>query len=366
MAHQSLYLSYRPFQLDDIVGQKPVVATLKQASINNEFAHAYLFSGNHGCGKTSTARILAALVNCENVKNGVLCGECRACKSIKSGTSLDLIEVDGASNRGIENAKGIIDSSKWSPNELKKKVFIIDECHQLSKEAISALLKTLEEPSENVVFILCTTDLHKMLPTILSRCQRFNFSKIASKEIAQRLIDIAKKENIKTEDNACHVLSKMARGSMRDAIGYLDQIGTLAGGKDVSEVAVCKYFGLSDRLGIIKIVESIISGNISLLLDQINDMVMASVDCKQIIYEVSEIFRNIMVIKVQKGNSKIIDLPDHEIEKLKKVSESLKTIHLIKMAHLFSDLDKKITYNINERWITEATFINCVALLRKQ
>jgi len=366
MPSKSLYLKYRPTQLDEIVGQKPVVATLKRASINKEFSHAYLFSGNHGCGKTSTARILATLINCENVQKGVVCGKCRACRSIHDGASIDVIEVDGASNRGIDNAKSLVDSSRWSPNELKKKIFLIDECHQLSKEAISALLKTLEEPPEDVAFILCTTDVGKILPTILSRCQRFNFTKIQSKDIAQRLMDIAKKENINIEPTASYSLAKMARGSMRDAIGYLEQIGTVAGDKNIADSSVLKYFGLADRLGIINIVKSILSDNIPVLMDQVNDMIMASVDCKQILYEISEIFRNIMIIKAQNGSSTIIDLPDHEINELKKIGESLKMIQMVKLAHLFSDVDKKISFNINERWITEATLIDCVASLRKQ
>jgi len=365
MPNKSLYLKHRPIQLDDIVGQKPVVATLKKASLNKEFSHAYLFAGMHGSGKTTIARILATLINCENVQKGVVCGKCRACRTIHEGSSIDVIEVDGASNRGIDHVKSLIDSSRWSPNELKKKIFLMDEVHMLSKEAISALLKTLEEPPEDVSFILCTTDIGKILPTILSRCQRFNFTKIQSKDIAQRLIDIAKKESIHIDNEACYSLAKMARGSMRDAIGYLEQIGTVAGGKTIAESHVVKYFGLADRLGVVNIVKSILSDNIPMLMDQINDMIMASVDSQEILCEISEIYRNIMLLKAQDGKSTLIDLPDHEIDELKKIGESLKMIQLVKLAHLFSDVDKKISFNINERWITEATLINCVASLRK-
>lgn len=363
---KSLYLKYRPIQLDDVVGQRHIVATLKQASIRKEFSHAYLFSGNHGCGKTSSARILASLMECDNVKDGKVCGICRSCKTIQSGACSDVKELDGASNRGIDNVKSLIDAAQWSPQEFSKKVYLIDECHQLSKEAASALLKTLEEPPAYLNFILCTTEINKILPTILSRCQRFNFSKIMSVDISQRLMFIAKNENINIDEDAVNVMSKMSRGSMRDAIGYLEQIGTVAGGKKITIASIQRYFGVTDRLAIFNIIKSIVEGNIPLILDQVNDIIMASADCKQILLEISEMFRNIMVIKAQNGSSKNIDLPDSEIEDLKKLGESINLSQILKLAHLFSDIEKKISFNINERWITEATLIDCVSILRKQ
>jgi len=363
---KSLYLKYRPVQLDDVVGQRNTVATLKQASLNNEFAHAYLFSGVHGTGKTSMARIVASLIECENAKDGKVCGTCRACKSIHAGVCLDVKELDGASNRGIDNAKALIEAAQWSPQELKKKIYIIDECHMQTKEAISALLKTLEEPPSYLTFILCTTDINKMLPTILSRCQRFNFTKILSKDISQRLMFIAKNENINIEENAVNIISKMARGSMRDAIGYLEQIGTVAVNKKITAPSVQRYFGVTDRLAVFNIIKSIVGGNVALIMDQVNDLMMASVDCKQILLEISDMFRNIMVIRAQEGGSKNVDLPDNEIQELKKIGESLSVSQLLKLAQLFGDIEKKISFNINERWITEATLINCVSVLRKQ
>lgn len=361
---KSLYLKYRPVQLDDIVGQKNVIATLKQASLNGEFSHAYLFSGNHGCGKTSTARILASLMTCEKPEGIKVCGVCRACKMIHVGASLDVKELDGASNRGIDDVKSLIDAAQWSPQELKRKVYIIDEVHQLTKEAISALLKTLEEPPSHLTFILCTTDVNKILPTILSRCQRFNFTKILSKDIATRLSYIAKEEKINIDEDALILIAKIARGSMRDAISCLEQIFTVAGNKKITAVHIQKYFGLSDRLGIFSMVRAILDGNVALILDQANDMMMASVDTKQIMYEVSELFRNAMVLKAQNGSSKLIDLPDNEIQELKKISDSMNMSQLLKLSHLFADIDKKMSFNINERWIMEATLINCVASLR--
>jgi len=367
---KSLYLKYRPVQLDDLVGQKNVVATLKQASANNEFSHAYLFSGDFGCGKTSTARILSSLLTCENVKDGKVCGECRACKTIHTGISLDVKELDGATSRGIDDIKALIDSAQWSPQELKRKVYIIDESHQLTKEATSALLKILEEPPSYLTFILCTTEIKKIIPTILSRCQRFNFGKISSKDISVRLKYIADNEKINIDEDAIYRISQLARGSMRDAVGYLEQIGTIAGDKSINKIHIQKYFGVSGRDGILNIIKAIVDENIPLVLDQVNDMIMASVNVKQIMFEISDIFRNIMVLKSNNGKetnniNKLIDLSDGEIEELNKISKSMKLSHLLKLAHLFSDVERKMDFNINDRWIMEATLINCIAVLRK-
>jgi len=348
-----------------LVGQKPIVATLKQASINDEFSHAYLFSGNHGCGKTSSARILASLLTCENAKDGKVCGECRACKAIHIGASLDINELNGATNRGIDDIKALIDGAQWSPQELKRKVYIIDEAHQLTKEATSALLKILEEPPSYLTFILCTTEIKKILPTILSRCQRFNFGKIPSNEISSRLMYIAGLEKINIEEDASRRMSQLARGSMRDAISYLEQIGTVAGDKQINKGHVQKYFGVSGRDGIVNIIKSMVSGNIPMVLDQINDMVMSSVNIKEIMFEISDILRDIMVLKAHSGQKTLIDLSDVEIQELNKIGESIKLSQLLKLANLFSDIERKMDFNINDRWIMEATLINCIAVLRK-
>ena len=363
---KSLYLKYRPSQLSEIVGQKPIVATLKQASTDHKFVHSYLFSGNHGSGKTTSARILATLMTCEDVKDGETCGKCRACKTIKRGSSADVRELDGASNNKVEEARKIIDAAFYAPHELKKKVYIIDECHMLTTSANNALLKIVEEPPSYLAFIFCTTEPKKMLSTIISRCQRFNFTRIITKDIVNRLKFIAKEEKININEKALVIISKIARGSMRDAIGCLEQIGTLASNKnlEITEEHIQKYFGVTDRLGILKMVKAMISGNVPLILDQVNDMVMASADTKSILLEVSEIFRNIMVLKIQ-NNTKLVDLPDNEIKELKDIGKSLDANKLVKLSHLFANIDKKLNFNINERWIMEATLIECMALLRK-
>lgn len=365
MSKDTLYLKYRPFQLEEVVGQKHTTGTLKQASIANKFAHAYLFSGSKGCGKTTTARILANLLTCEDPKDGKVCGKCRACKTIKEGVAMDVIELDGAANGNVENVQSLIEGANWSPSELNRKVYIIDEAHQLSGRAISALLKIVEEPPEYLVFIFCTTEPKKIPDTILSRAQRFNFRKITSKEIVARLGYIAKEESIPVTEGALFEIAKLSRGCLRDAIVPLEQIATIAAKKEITDVSVQKYFGLPDRQGIMKIIAAMVESNIPLVLDQVNDMIVASADIEAIVYEITEAFRSIMILKAQSGQTKLIDLPDHEIVQLNKIGEAVKMGQLDRLAHLFSTIKKELEFSINERWILESTLIHGIALLRK-
>ena len=314
---------------------------------------------------TSTARILANLLTCSNPKDGVLCGECTACKTVPHDTAMDVIELDGAANGNVEHVNSLIDGAQWTPNVLTKKVYIIDECHQLSGKAISALLKIVEEPPEYLTFIFCTTEAHKIPDTILSRSQRFIYRKLSMKDITGRLRYIADQEKIKITDEALFGIAKLSRGCMRDAIVPLEQISTFVTDTEITGAHIYKYFGLPDRQGILQICKAMIEGNISLVLDQANDMVVASADIASIAYEVSEAFRGITLLKAQNGESKWIDLPDHEIEQLKKIGASLKLGQLDKLSKLFSTLRKELEYSINERWVLESTLIHCTALLRK-
>lgn len=366
MSKNTLYLKYRPFQLVDVVGQPFLVSTLKQASLQNRFVHSYLFGGIKGTGKTSMARILSNLLTCDNVNNGVLCGKCTACTTIPYGLSSDVIELDGAKNGNVENVQQLIESAIWSPSQLKKKVFTIDECHQLTSRAISALLKIVEEPPEYLTFIFCTTEVHKIPDTILSRSQRFMFNRIPIKDIVGRLKYISDKESIKITDEALYGIAKMGRGSMRDAIGCLEQVATASGKNNIDDALVYKYFGIIDRKGVYDIVKSIVECNVSLLMDQVNDLVMSNSDVKVVLYEVSELFRNMMLIKAQKGDVKLVDLPDHEIQNLLQLGASIKFAQLEKLSRVFSTIEKELDYSINKRWVLESTLLRCAAFLRQQ
>jgi len=366
MSKNSLYLKYRPQQLDDLVGQKNFVQTIKQASKYDRYAHAYLLCGTKGCGKTSSSRIIANLLNCDNVQDGIVCGKCRACKTIPYGAAMDVVELDGAKQRGVDDINRLIESARWSPQELRKKVFTIDECHQLSSTAISSLLKIVEEPPEYLTFIFCTTEPDKIPDTILSRSQRHMFNKIASGDVAGRLKYIADEEGIKVEEGALFTLAKMGRGSMRDAIGYLEQISTAAGEKEVTEEAVYKYFGVADRKGVYDLVESMTTGDYSMVMEQCNDMIVGSVEIRSLLYEISEVFRGVLMIKLQGEKTRLVDLPDHEIKKLSGLSKKMGLAQLNTLSKEFSTIEKELTYSINKRLVLESTLVRCTARLQQQ
>ena len=365
MARDDWHLKYRPFQLDDLVGQNSVVSTLKQASKIDRFANSYFFVGTKGCGKTSTARILANLLNCEKPKDGKLCGKCPACQTVPAEVAMDVIELDGAANGKVEHVTALIDGARWSPNQLKRKVYIIDECHRLSGSAVSALLKITESPPAYLTFVFCTTEPDKVIDTITSRSQRFNFRRLLSKEIVGRLRYISEKEGVSITDEALFILAKKSRGSMRDAVVALEQIATLAGEKEITEKHAQKYFGIADRQIVFQIIDAMVKSDIPLVMDQVNDLIMSNVDTKEIAYEISEAFRTIMLLKANNGSCSWLDLPDHEIELLNKSGEAIKLGQLDKMAKQFSTLRKELEFSINERWVLESTLIHCTALLRK-
>ena len=366
MARDDWHLKYRPFQLDDLVGQSSVVNTLKEASKIDRFANSYFFVGTKGCGKTSSARILANLLNCESPKDGKLCGKCLACKTIPSEVAMDVIELDGAANGKVEHVSALIDGARWSPSQLNRKVYIIDEAHRLTGSAVSALLKITENPPSYLTFIFCTTDPDKVIDAITSRSQRFNFRRLTSKEIVGRLQYIGEKEKVNITDEALFVLAQKSRGSMRDAVVALEQIATLAGQKEITDKQAQKYFGMADKQIVYQIIEAMIKSDIPLVMDQVNDLIMSNIDTKEIAYEISEAFRNIMLLKANNGDCKWLDLPDQEVELLKKNGESIKLGQLDKLAKQFSTLRKELEFSINERWVLESTLIHCIALLRKQ
>jgi len=246
VARIALYRKYRPKDFAEVGGQEIIVQTLLNAVKDSKFSHAYLFCGPRGIGKTSVARILAKAVNCKSGKNGNPCNKCEICESINEQNALDIIEIDAASNRGIDEIRDLREKVKFSPSELKYKVFIIDEVHMLTKEAFNALLKTLEEPPSHALFIMATTEIHKIPATVISRCQRFDFKRISEEELGSGLKKIAKKEAINLTEGATSAIARASEGGFRDAISILDQISMNSGGKEIKESDVTELLGIVD------------------------------------------------------------------------------------------------------------------------
>src|SRR5215471_635018 len=229
MTSQSLYRKWRSQRFGELIGQEPITRTLKNALSSGKPAHAYLFTGPRGTGKTSTARLLAKTINCANPKDGEPCNECQQCREITAGTSFNVIEIDAASNRGIDSIRDLREKVMMPPSTGKYKIYILDEAHMLTTEAFNALLKTLEEPPEYAIFVMATTDVHKMLPTVLSRCQRFDFKRISTRQIVSHLLFVAKEEKVELEKSAAELIARTAAGGMRDALSLLDQAIAYAG-----------------------------------------------------------------------------------------------------------------------------------------
>ncbi|MDP9326047.1 MAG: DNA polymerase III subunit gamma/tau, partial [Candidatus Dormibacteraeota bacterium] len=264
----ALYSVYRSQRFEDLVGQAAAARTLKNALVSGRVAHAYLFTGIRGTGKTSTARILAKAVNCLNPKDGEPCNECTSCVAVTDGSATDLIEIDAASNRGVDEIRDLREKAKYLPAQLKHKVYIIDEAHQLTPEAFNALLKTLEEPPEHVLFILCTTEAHKLPSTIISRCQRFDFRRIDEADIAGRLQQIVTGEGLVAADDGLALIATMAHGSMRDAITMLDQMAS-AGAASIDAEAVRQHLGLVSAPELAALLAAAARGDAALVLREI-------------------------------------------------------------------------------------------------
>ena len=316
--HQALYRKWRPPNFDEVSGQEHITSILKYQCATGKFSHAYLFCGSRGTGKTSCAKILAKAVNCLNPTASGPCGECAACRSIDAGSATDVLEMDAASNNGVDDIRDIRDEVIYTPSELKYRVYIIDEVHMLSASAFNALLKTLEEPPEHVVFILATTELQKLPATIISRCQRFDFRRISTADLCARLHRIAREEGIDLSDEAARLIARQAQGGMRDAVSLLE---LCAGARlPITPELVTRTIGTTGREGTCRVVNAIADKNFDLLFDIIDDMVSASRDPAVFWQELIGYYRDMLVTKTVKDPSRYLDLTDSEREALVAVS----------------------------------------------
>ena len=295
-AYQALYRKYRPQTFDDVVGQMAVTQTLKTQLVKNQLSHAYLFTGSRGTGKTSCAKILAKAVNCENPQDGNPCNCCPSCRAIDSGACMDVLEIDAASNNGVDNVRDLRDDAVYSPSQVKMRVYIIDEVHMLSISAFNALLKIIEEPPEHLLFILATTELHKVPATILSRCQRFSFRRISQEDIAARLQYVAYQENIDLEDSAARVLSRMADGGMRDALSLLDQCASATAG-ELTAQRIYGCLGIAGEQKAGELLSLIAHKDVKGALSLFNRLYAEGKDLSALLDELACLCRDLLVLK---------------------------------------------------------------------
>ncbi len=352
MSNLVLYRKYRPKSFSEIVGQEHIVRTLTNAVSREMVSHAYLFSGPRGTGKTTTARLFAKSLNCHNRKEGKAepCNKCPSCLDIINGRSLDLIEIDAASHRGIDEIRELREGIKFSPAKEKYKVFILDEAHQLSKDAVNALLKTLEEPPPHAIFVLATTEVHKMLPTIISRCQRFDFRKLKLPEIEQRMSYICKKEGVKIDKAALELIALNSGGAVRDAESLLDQVLTFAytvNSEEIKAEKVRDILGIADNSLISQFLEHIRNNNSAEALKFLNQIMEKGFDPQEFARALVRYLRRLLILEInpEDENPIILGLTGEEKKFFKEQAKSFGGEKIHKMIDLFLDAENKMRYS---------------------
>ncbi|WP_300257434.1 DNA polymerase III subunit gamma/tau [Clostridium sp.] len=356
MAYKALYREWRPQTFNDVVGQEHITTTLKNQIINERTAHAYLFCGTRGTGKTSTAKVMAKALNCLDLKDGEPCNQCEMCKKINEGLAIDITELDAASNNGVDNIRDIIDDVQYPPQEARFKVYIMDEVHMLSIGAVNAFLKTLEEPPKNVVFILATTDPQKLPITILSRCQRFDFKRISRKDITGRLRKIVTEQGIFCDDKSLDLVARVSDGAMRDSLSILDQAISIGDGKvDYDELV--SMLGLVTNDNLFKIVDSIIKRDIESAMEIIEELVLTGKDMTLFIKDLIVHYRNLLMIKVTSNPEEVLDTAEENIEKLKVQGAKLKVEEIMRCIRIVQECDEEAKLSKQARVYLELAVI---------
>ena len=357
MSYTALYRKFRPDNFADVKGQDHIVTTLTNQIKHNRIGHAYLFCGTRGTGKTTVAKILAKAVNCEHPVNGSPCNECAMCKAIQSGTAMNVIEIDAASNNGVDNIREIREEVSYRPTEGKYKVYIIDEVHMLSVGAFNALLKTLEEPPSYVMFILATTEAHKIPITILSRCQRYDFHRITIDTIAARLDELLKVEGIEAEEKAVRYVAKAGDGSMRDALSLLDQCIAFYLGQELTYDKVLEVLGAVDTEVFSKLLRKVIQGDVTGSIHILEELIVGGRELSQFVGDFTWYMRNLLLVKTSEDPEEAIDVSSENMKLLKEESTMLDVETLMRYIRIFSDLSNQIRYATQKRVLVEIALI---------
>lgn len=357
MSYMALYRKFRPTQFADVKGQDHIVTTLKNQIKAERIGHAYLFCGTRGTGKTTIAKIFAKAVNCENPEDGTPCGKCAACRSIAAGTSMNVIEIDAASNNGVDNIREIREEVAYSPTEGKYKVYIIDEVHMLSIGAFNALLKTLEEPPSYVIFILATTEAHKIPVTILSRCQRYDFRRITADTITARLQELMEAEGVAAEEKALRYIAKAADGSMRDALSLLDQCIAFYLDQDLTYDHVLDVLGAVDTEVYSALLRKTLAKDLPAVMAQIEELIVQGRELGQFVTDFTWYLRNLLLLKSSDNMEDVLDVSTENLNQLREEARMIENDTLMRYIRIFSELGGQIRYATQKRVLVEVAFI---------
>lgn len=357
MSYTALYRKFRPATFEDVKGQDHIVTTLKNQIKAERTSHAYLFCGTRGTGKTTIAKIFARAVNCEHPVDGSPCGECAICRAISAGASMNVIEIDAASNNGVDSIREIVDEVTYSPAEGKYKVYIIDEVHMLSIGAFNALLKTLEEPPSYVIFILATTEVHKIPITILSRCQRYDFKRITIDTISDRMKELMEKEQVQIEEKAIRYIAKTADGSMRDALSLLDQCIAFHFGQELTYDKVLDVLGAVDTEVFSRLLRIILNGDVTGAISLLEEIVMQGRELTQFISDFTWYLRNLLLVKTADGIEDVIDISSENLARLKEEAQMAENDVIMRYIRVMSELSGQIRYASQKRILVEIALI---------
>ncbi len=357
MSYVALYRKARPSVFDDVKGQDHIVTTLKNQVMAGRIQHAYLFCGTRGTGKTSIAKIMAKVVNCENPVNGNPCNECASCRQIAAGNSMNVIEIDAASNNGVDNIREIVEEVRYRPTQGKYKVYIIDEVHMLSQGAFNALLKTLEEPPSYVVFILATTEVGKIPVTILSRCQRYDFHRIDAATLVSRMRELVQKEGVEAEERALQFVARSADGSMRDALSLLDQCIAFYMGEKITYEKALKALGAVDTDVFASLTASIIQGDAGAAVLTFAQMMERGREAGQFVSDYIWYLRNLLMVQTQEEAMDLVDAPAEQILKMRNLAGSVAPEIIMRYIRVLSELQNNMRFATNRRVLVEIAFI---------
>ena len=357
MSYTALYRKWRPTSFEEVRGQDHIVKTLKNQINSGRIGHAYLFCGTRGTGKTSIAKIFARAVNCEHPVDGSPCGECSMCRQIAEGASLNVVEIDAASNNGVENIRDIREQVQYPPTDGRYRVYIIDEVHMLSIGAFNALLKTLEEPPSYVIFILATTEVHKIPITFLSRCQRYDFKRISIDTIAGRLAELTQAEQIDVDDRALRYVARAADGSMRDALSLLDQCVAFHFGEKLTYDNVLEVLGAVDNRVFSKLFQAVLASDTKACIREIEEMIIQGRDLSQLVNDFVWYMRNLLIAKTTDEPGDMLDMSEENLAVLKEEAAGVDTETLMRYIRIFSELSGQLRYASQKRILVEIAFI---------